>query len=350
MRLAERRGDWAGVASGSLQLLQRAPDTREAYASAVTALVRSGEAETAERVARLYRERLPTQSEADALLAFALRAQGRLEDAEAVLDRASATRPDPSAPLRVERALLWAARGQPDAGIALLQETLAAGVETPGLQAALAGLLFATGNAEGGSRAAERALELDPEDPAPLALRARFLAATGRPAESLRDCDRYLERRPDDASIVFVRGAVLAELGRVDEAEAVYERAIELDERNFAARNNLALLRERRGDLTGALEAAQQAYALAESDPQVVDTLGWLYLQRGLTERSIALLERAHAANPDLASAQLHLALAYREAERDGDALRLLESLLERLPADAPEAREAHAALASLQR
>jgi tetratricopeptide (TPR) repeat protein len=144
-------------------------------------------------------------------------------------------------------------------------------------------------------------------------------------------------------------GALLAEAGHVDQAIAAYRRAIELDERNFAARNNLALLLADQGDLDGALSVAQEAYALADTQPDVVDTLGWLYLKRGLVERSIALLEKAHVAAPELPAPQLHLALAYRADGRASQARRLLTDLLEGLEAGSPLGAEASAALRSLE-
>jgi hypothetical protein len=58
-----------------------------------------------------------------------------------------------------------------------------------------------------------------------------------------------------------------------------------------------------------------------------MDTLGWLYLRKGLVERSIGLLEGAREAAPELVDAQLHLALAYGEAGRSEDSRRLLSEL-----------------------
>ncbi len=79
-----------------------------------------------------------------------------------------------------------------------------------------------------------------------------------------------------------------------------------------------------------------------------MDTLGALYLEKGLVDRSISLLEDAHAAAPGLPDAQLHLALAYRETGRTEDARRLLSELRSR-GAEGGELRaEVDEALASL--
>ena len=46
------------------------------------------------------------------------------------------------------------------------------------------------------------------------------------------------------------------------------------------------------GDLDGALQAAQEAYRLDETNPYVMDTLGALYLRKGLADRAVSLLDQ----------------------------------------------------------
>ena len=59
----------------------------------------------------------------------------------------------------------------------------------------------------------------------------------------------------------------------------------------------------------------------------LLDTLGSLYLKKGLVDRAISLLEEAHQRAPKMPDAQLHLAQAYRAAGREADAAPLLEGL-----------------------
>ena len=59
----------------------------------------------------------------------------------------------------------------------------------------------------------------------------------------------------------------------------------------------------------------------------MIDTLGNLYLKKGLTDRAISLLEDAHARAPEMPDAQLHLAQAYRAAGRSEEAEKLLAEL-----------------------
>ena len=95
------------------------------------------------------------------------------------------------------------------------------------------------------------------------------------------------------------------------------------------------------------LAAAQEAFALAGESPEVLDTLGWLYLQKGLVPRAISLLEDAHRRAPELEAAQLHLALAYRRTGREQAARPLLDALRARGAADPEIQKELDAALAT---
>jgi Flp pilus assembly protein TadD len=160
-----------------------------------------------------------------------------------------------------------------------------------------------------------------------LRVRCEFRASIRQWPAAREDCTRYLVARPDDAGAHFMLGVVEQSHGDPRAAAAAYRRAAALDERDARPRNNLAGLLATEGDLDGALAAAQEAYRLDETNPHVMDTLGELYLRKGLADRAISLLKEAQAAAPDLPDASLHLALAYRDSGRTGEARALLTSL-----------------------
>ena len=323
--LEHRRGDWRAMAAHAHLLVRRAPQRIEGWTALVHALESLGEGDAAEEVARQSLERFPDRAEPHLLLAKALRAQGRTDEALSALDATESA----SAPseLTAERILTLGMGGRIDEGIAIARAALAADPDSADLHAALASLRFAAGAAEEGAQATDRALTLDPDEPRPLRVRCEFRTASGRLEGARDDCTRYLAARPDDAGAHFMLGLVYAGLGDLGQAIASYRRAARLDERDFRPRNNLAELLAGQGDLDGALAAAQEAYRLDETNPYVMDTLGTLYLRKGLVDRAISLLEEAHADAPDLLDAQLHLALAYREAGRVDDARALLTDL-----------------------
>ncbi len=324
--LEARRGDWRAVAGGARLLVRRAPQRLEGWIALVDALSQLGEGAVAEKVAQRSLEQFPDEAVPHLLLAKALRAQARHDEALAALASAEA-KGGAETLLAAERVLTLGMAGQVDAGISVAREALARDPDAAGLHAALASLLFAVGAAEEGARATDRALALDSDEPRPLRVRCEFRAASGRWPGARDDCTRYLEARPDDAGAHFMLGMSLQWLGEMQEAAAAYRRAAELDERDARPRNNLAELLAAEGDLDGALAAAQEAYRLDESDPYVMDTLGALYLKRGLAGRAVSLLEEAHAAAPELPDVTFHLALAYRDTGRGDEARVLLAAL-----------------------
>lgn len=319
-----RRGDWRAVAGAARLLVARAPHRLDGWIALVDALAQLGEGEAAEEVAKQSLERFPDRAEPHLLLAKALRAQGRYDEA---LEALAAATGGAATLLTSERILTLGMGGRVEEGVAVAREALASEPDSAGLHAALASLLFAAGDAEEGAHATDRALALDPEEPRPLRVRCEFRASVARWAGARDDCARYLEVRPDDAGAHFMLGVAYAGLGEDERAIAAYRRAAKLDERDARPRNNLADLLATQGDLDGALAAAQEAYRLDEADPYVMDTLGALYLRKGLAERAVSLLEESHEGLPDQPKVTLHLALAYRDAGRTGEARVLLTGL-----------------------
>lgn len=325
LALEQRRGDWQAVATQARAVLAVAPREIGAWRALVAALEGLREGEEAEQVARECRERFPDRADPHILLARALRAQGRTDEALAALEAAGEY--GAGAEVAAARVRTLGMAGRIEAGVEAGRAAVARYQEDAPVHAALASLLFASGAVAEGERATDRALALDPDEPAPLRERCAFRASTGRWAEARDDCTRYLGLRPEDAEVAFIRAVSLHQLGEVRDAIAAYRRAASLGKGDPRPRNNLAAILLDAGDVDGALEAAQEAHRLDETNPHVMDTLGALYLEKGLVDRAISVLEDAHRGAPGLAEAQLHLALAYREAGRTAEARRLLADL-----------------------
>jgi len=347
LRLAEREGSWIAVAETSRQLLQLQPDGSQHALRLAGALLRAGVPRDAELVARELVKRAPDVPEPHALLAAALLGLDRLDEATAALDAAEA-RLGPQAAFAAERARVLARRGRSQQALEQLERAIAKEPQRASYHSELGVLRLVGGDVEGGMAALDRALELEPGDPEPLKIRTRFWAAHGNADAALADGARYLAARPRDASVHFMLGAVQDQAGRAEAAIESYRRAIALDPQQFAARNNLALRLASLERWDEALAEAQAAYALAGENAEVVDTLGWLYLKRGLAARAVALLERARALDGAAPEPVLHLALAYRDVGRTQEARALLERLAAELETGSPLRAEVADALRPL--
>jgi tetratricopeptide (TPR) repeat protein len=129
----------------------------------------------------------------------------------------------------------------------------------------------------------------------------------------------------------------------------VYERILAIDPRAVVAANNLAYMHAEAGtNLDVALGLAQTAKAGRPNDPDVSDTLGWIYYKRNLANLAIPPLEESLRANPSNALYQYHLGLAYLKEGRKDSAREALEKALKLQP-NFDGASEARKALTSLQ-
>ena len=116
----------------------------------------------------------------------------------------------------------------------------------------------------------------------------------------------------------------LMELGIISEmnkdwgqAEIYYNAVLKIDPYYAFAANNLAfLLTEKEGNLEKAMNLARLAREKLPNDPNVMDTLGWIYYQKGIYSDAIAELEKSLSLKPDNALACYHMGMAlYRTRE-----------------------------------
>ena len=141
------------------------------------------------------------------LLARALRAQGRYDEALEALDAAEKAGYSATT-LAAERIFTLGMGDRVEEGIALAREALARDPDAAALHAAHAALLFAAGAAEPGALATDRALALEPGEPRPLRVRCEFHASIRQWPAARDDCTRYLAARPDDAGAHFMLGVI----------------------------------------------------------------------------------------------------------------------------------------------
>lgn len=216
-----------------------------------------------------------------------------------------------NAALRLLRAQVRAAKNDIDGAKADAQEVLESGANLPGTVDLLMALYAARGNLD------EAAESLEAMD------------AAGR----LRGPSRELLAR-----LYQARGDLAA-------ARAQLEKALVDDPSLAAAKNGLAfLLASEKADLDRALTLAQDAQRQLPNVPEVVDTLGFVYLQKGLTDAAIDrfryALELAAPGAGSLPTLRYHLGLALAAAGRSQEAAEAFEAALA-AGGDFPEAEAA---------
>ena len=292
--------------------------------------------------ARRALELQPEQPAALVLAARAEQANGRLEVAEAHLEKALALREDvPARKLLVENLLqqnkLEAARGQIDA--------LPEGERmAPAAQLLLGRIAMAQARY---SEAEERfqALFDAQADSVSLGYLTGAIWAQERQVEVMDRLQAWLADHPDDLALRNQLAAYHLSLGNDVAARNEYRRLVDAAPDNPLVLNNLAWLeREDNPDL--ALGYIERALALAPDSISILDTYAMVERARGNHEAALELSAKALAAAPEAPELLLNRALVLTSAGRADEARAVLERLL--ASPDSPQHGEAQELLATL--
>ena len=194
-----------------------------------------------------------------------------------------------------------------------------------------------------------QALSIDPTNVDAAEQLSRVLVRQGRAAEAEDVLTRVIERRPSSVEAQIALADLLRQTGRAVEAQQQYEKIVAAYPRSAVAAFRLARLYvDRGGNLDLALDLAIRSKQLLPENPDVNDTLGWVYVRKDLASLAIPHLEDAVRAVPSHPGYRYHLGVAYLRQGAKGKARDELARAL-RLDESFPEAPRAREALASLR-
>lgn len=174
---------------------------------------------------------------------------------------------------------------------------------------------------------------------------ALFYDRHGRYEEAIAQLERAVELTPDNAQAYFNLGAVLIDSGdrrRYAAAEAALSRSIDLNP-SYAAYTNLGYLYFQEGRYRESAETTQKALQLNDQEYTAWDnlamSLSWLKQEgqaQAARQKALALLQPAAQAKPRDAAMQATLARLYAKAKMKAEAQARMESALA-LAADDPQ-------------
>ncbi len=177
--------------------------------------------------------------------------------------------------------------------------------------------------------------------------RGSLFVAAGQDDKAIAEYEAVLRHKPNSAEALLQIGVIHERHARVEAAEPAYLAAIKFDPKLAVAYNKLARLAAgKKAKLDDALVWSQKAVDLA---PQVLEfrgTLGWVHYVRGEYDQTIAVLEKALAAEPFAQPSQArifyHLGIAYAAIGKIKDSETALQKALALDPnfKDADDARQ----------
>lgn len=137
------------------------------------------------------------------------------------------------------------------------------------------------------------------------------LALVSADAQVLREAKRYQEsfdlldeavaKDPSAADLLYDHAMAAERIDRIAILEKSLRKLIELRPDSAHAYNALGYTLADRGlRLPEALELIRKAVALMPDDPQITDSLGWVYYRMGDMDNALKYLREAYSAKPDV--------------------------------------------------
>jgi tetratricopeptide (TPR) repeat protein len=274
--------------------------------------------------------------------------QNNLVEARQSFDRALTLAPDSIEALSGHVALDLAAR-RPEDARRRVDERLESGSPTVPVLMLAARTYQAGGDAKGAEDMLRRVLALDAGHlPAYNAL-GQLYFRQGRVDAARVEFEALATREPRPIGALTMLGTIVQGQGDTKAARQYYERVLQLDAEAPVAANNLAwLMATEGGNLDVALQLAQTAKRKLPDNPDVSDTLGYIYYKKDLHPLAIAALKESLEKDANHPVYHSHIGLAYAKAGDAGRAREHLEKALAIKP-DFDGAQETKRVLESLR-
>jgi tetratricopeptide (TPR) repeat protein len=252
------------------------------------------------------------------------RADAEFAAARTQLERAAKLLPN-NGDVILSLALIDLRQGRGDESLARVRAASQAAPRDAALARMQGDVELALGKLDEAETSYRRAIDVDPNQLESYGKLAQLYGRQGRGSEVIRTYENALAKNPKSGELHLLLGMLNEAQGPsgIDAAMQHYEKAIELNPKLAAAKNNLAFwLAEKGTDLDRALDLAQEAKAVLARNPRTnpasADTLGWVFYKKNLPEAAVNYLREAvggfDSTNPqDLQTRPLvrhHLALA----------------------------------------
>jgi tetratricopeptide (TPR) repeat protein len=229
-------------------------------------------------------------------------------------------------------AAAYSLQRQGDKAQEVLKEGLKKWPDSPVLLEQLAGAQAIAGHYDLAIAQFRDILAKDPKSVSARRHLGEIYESRGDHANAILQYQQAYELAPNDVNIAMILAAGLSRAGRTTEAKKQYEAITEAYPDNTGAMNNLAfLLADTGGDLDQALRLVQRALAKMPNQPAYSDTLGYVYLRKGLNSSALQTFKLLVNKYP-IAAFRYHYGLALYEKGDKAGAKKELETALNEHP------------------
>jgi tetratricopeptide (TPR) repeat protein len=131
---------------------------------------------------------------------------------------------------------------------------------------------------------------------------------------------QMLEEDPENVDLMLTIGRFYMNLGMVDKGMEYYERAVEKAPERADLRVEYGLASYDTGMYAQAVDSMKAALEISGDDPDTLTHLALAYLRMGEVDRSLEVLDKAAAADPQHAMSRFNRAVILLFAVKDADA------------------------------
>ncbi len=327
------RGEFTQALEGAKQVLELEPRNLDARLLRAQALVSSGNFPQARQELEETLARVPNLPDAVLQLGYLNVREKKFKEAEEIFLKMHGTNPGD---LRAVLGLsdVYALQGQYEKSIELLKAELARQPERLDLAIGVANLQVRAGKFDDAIAGYQKVLERNPKS-SELHIQ---IGDTCRLKGDLPSAVAYFRKAkdlsPNDPRSYVPLGVLLDTLGQRAEAKTIYEQVLKLQPDQPVVLNNLAfILAETGQDLDQALTLAQRARQKLPQDPNVADTLGWVYIKKNLSDNAIEILRELVGKLPRNPTYRYHLGMALYQKGDKLSARKELQAALQSKPA-----------------
>lgn len=231
------------------------------------------------------------------------------------------------------------AQRQIDKAVAIVNAQIAKSPANSGFYELLGNVLFHEKKDFGAAEVAlERSVSLGRHNSGAVLELCQVQAARGEVDRAIASGEQSLKEDARQGSLAVLLGNLYASRGDWKGAERAFQRALILNSQSPAAANGLAkVMLCTGGSLDVALSLAQTARKGLPDSPGVVDTMGWIYYQKGVFTLAIENLQEAlklqeKGGMPDDPDIHYHLGMAYEKDAQPAMARQQFEHVLKTYP------------------
>ena len=305
------RGKVSDAIEAAQSALKMQPGNAEAQLVLVRAYLATGDLGHAGTMVNELASKYPASAGVEAQRGFLLQAKRDLAGARRAFEHTLELDPTSIEALTALVALDVTGGRGPQAR-ARVEARLALTPKDPDILMLAARTYYTMGAIKEGDEALRRVTEVEPSNIQAFGMLAQSYITQHRTDGAIAEYTEIVKRNPGSVSARTAIGVLLEAQNKMAEAEKQYEQVLQIDPRAAVAANNLAWIYAQTGkNLDVALKFAQTAKEGLPDNPEVADTLGWVYYKKDLGSLAVRAFKESLQRDPKNPIYHYHLGLAY---------------------------------------